>query len=238
MLNSELPDFVVLRRSWLRVAYLNSTLPSDLADALWKSPHSVVAKGESLRKVGARSTVRLDWHGQSFVLKHYVEPTMRHALKQNVWRSRARTTWLAAHKLIGAGIATPQPVACIENRLGPFRGDSYLMYPYVEGETLRSYLGPDDAIVRPLTSHIREQLVEFWTRLKQLRVSLADTNLKNFIVGTAGRLWVIDVDKVRFHRLAYVAFLHHERAWSQLTRSANKTGGSARQLINELRGRV
>jgi hypothetical protein len=89
-----------------------------------------------------------------------------------------------------------------------------------------------------MTDAIRDQLVEFWARLKQLRVSLADTNLKNFIVGKAGRLWVIDVDKVRFHRLAYVASRNHQRAWTQLARSANKTGGSARQLISELRGRL
>ena len=234
----EAPSTFLIRRHWLRVAYLDATLPAELLDALWRAPQSVVAEGESLRKVGARSTVRLHWQGRSFVLKHYVEPTIRHALKQNVWRSRARTTWLAAHKLAEAGIATPRPVACIENRFGPFRGDSYLMYPYVEGETLRSYLGCEDAWVRPLTGQIREQLVEFWARLKQLRVSLADTNLKNFIVGNAGRLWVIDVDKVRFHRLAYVASRHHERAWSQLIRSANKTGSSAKQLINELRGRL
>ena len=228
----------LIRRSWLRVAYIDANLRGDLADALWRAPELVVAQGEPLRKVGARSTVRLQWLAQQFVLKHYVEPTFRHALKQNISRSRARTTWLAAHKLADAGIATPRPVACIENRLGPFRGDSYLMYPYVEGQTLRSYLGCEELEARPLVAEISGQLLDFWNRLKQLRVSLADTNLKNFIVGDAGRLWVIDVDKVRFHRIAYVASRNYERAWQQFARSANKTGGTAGRFVSELQGRL
>ncbi len=226
------------RRSWSRVAYLCVSLPDDLAEALWRAPHSVITQGETLRKVGARSTVRLRWRNQHFVVKHYVEPTLRHALKQNIVRSRARSTWLAAQKLADAGIATPRPVACVENRCGPFRGDSYLMYPYLEGQTLRSFLGGDEESGRPLVEAIRDQLVEFWCRLRDMRVSLADSNLKNFIVGEAGRLFVIDVDKVRFHRVAFVALRHHQRAWRQFARSAHKSGGLAERLVAELRGRM
>jgi hypothetical protein len=226
-----------MRRRWSRVAYLNADLPHDLADALWEDPRSLVTLGEPLRKVGARSTVRLQWNGAQFVLKHYVEPTLRHALKQNVSRSRARTTWCSAHRLADAGIATPRPVAWVENRFGPFRGDSYLLYPYVQGQTLHAYLECDDLRRRQFFDEIRLQLVSFWNRLKQLQISLADTNLRNFIVGDTGRLWVIDVDKVRFHRVAYLAARHHQRGWRQLTHSASRTGAVASQFVDELRMR-
>jgi hypothetical protein len=209
-------------------------LPDDIATLLWQAPDSLVAMGEPLRQVGARSTVKLFWDNEAYVLKHYVEPTLRHSLKQNVSRSRACTTWLTAHKLADAGFSTPRPVAFVENRLGPFRGDSYLLYPYVAGETLRSYLKNDEVQQSSLLSEIREQLVAFWSRLKQMRVSLADTNLKNFIVGDAQRLWVIDVDKVRFHRLTYAAARQHQRGWQQLTRSAQKAGNAATHLVSEM----
>lgn len=226
------------RFSWWRSFHGDAELPADLADALWHSPQTVMAKSEPLRKVGVRSTVRLNWGDRQFVIKHYVEPTFRHTLKQTVTRSRAWRTWSTAHRLADAGVATPRPVACLENRFGPFRGDSYLMYPYVEGCTLRSYLGCEEPAGKPVIEAIREQLVEFWSRLKQLRVSLADTNLQNFIVGDAGRLWVIDVDKARFHRVAYLASRHHERAWTQLTRSARRTGDQALEFVDGLRGRL
>src|SRR5689334_9637977 len=122
-------------RSFRRVGKIADSVPVDLAQLLRSSPNSLLDRGELLRSNGARRTVRLDWNGESFVLKHYVEPTWRHALKQTVLRSRARTTWAFTHRLANAGIATPRPVACVENRWGLLRLDSYLMYRYVEGST-------------------------------------------------------------------------------------------------------
>lgn len=228
-------ESIPARRSWWRVAYLNAMLPEDLREVLWRS---AIAAGEPLRHGGARSTVRLRWSNRSYVVKHYVEPTLRHSIKQNIARSRARTTWLTAHRLADAGIATPRPVACIENRFGPFRSDSYLIYPYVEGQTLRSYLGCEESAARPLVAELHDQLVEFWFRLKQLRISLGDSNLRNFIIGNGGQLWVIDVDKARFHRMDYVAARRYERGLHQLKRSAGKTGGMARRFVEDLHGRL
>ena len=62
--------------------------------------------------------MRLPVHSQSLVLKHYVEPSRRHALKQMVLPSRAWKTWDFSHRLADSGVATPRPVACIENRWG------------------------------------------------------------------------------------------------------------------------
>jgi hypothetical protein len=230
-------ETAVKRQSWTRLITADRGLPSEMVEALWETPDSVVALGEPLRKVGARSTVKLQWSGQSYVLKHYVEPTLRHALKQNVSQSRAKATWLAAHRLADAGIATPRPVAFVEKRFGPFRGESYLLYPYVEGQTLRAFLGDEKRLSMPLLSPIREQLVEFWNCLKRLQVSLADTNLKNFIVGDAQRLWVIDLDKARFHRDPHAAARQQERGWRQMANSAQRTGNCAVQLVEELRYR-
>lgn len=225
-------------RSWTRVAYLDPTIPADLSEALWRAPLTVVAKGEPLRQVGSRSTVRLTWQNRVFVLKHYVEPTLRHALKQNFARSRARTTWNSAFRLIQLGIPTPQPVACVENRLGPIRGDSFLMYPYVEGQTLHAFVNGDDVRHSPLLDKIGSQLACFWQNLRRLRISLGDTNFRNFIVANAGQLWVIDVDKVRFHRMATAAARSYDRAWQQFSRSADKSGASARQLLDTLQMQV
>jgi hypothetical protein len=209
------------RRSFFRVAYCDPTLPGKLQESLWRNPHSLVTAGEQLRFRGARRTVRFEWQSQPYVLKHYAEPTRRHAAKQLVQSSRAWRTWAFTHRLADSGIATPRPVACIENRVGPLRRDSYLMYPYVEGRTLRSYFAVEAKQSPALHEQLWQQVNDVWQRLVELRASLEDTNLNNFIVCPAGRLWLIDLDKSRFYRSATVAARHQNRAWERLLRSAS-----------------
>jgi len=219
---------VVARRSFQRVAFHDARLPADLAAELWERPESLVAMGEPLRVQYVRQTVRLFWAGQHYVLKHYLEPSRRHALKRTVLRSRARQTWNVMHKLADAGVATPRPVACVENCIGPLRRDSFLLYPYQEGRTLRSYVAGGARNSPPLMNRFWRELRKLWDRLAELRASLADTNLNNFIVCPAGRVWVIDLDKARFHRLAFAAAKHQRRGWNQLLRSLGKTNPVAR----------
>jgi hypothetical protein len=97
------------------------------------------------------------------------------------------------------------------------------MYPYVEGQTLRSCLAEQEtALHRQQIECVWRQLGRLWKRLRQLRVSLSDANAGNFIVGAQGKLWVIDLDKARFHRLAYAAARNQQQRWQQLLRSAAK----------------
>jgi hypothetical protein len=216
---TKLPECLpTIRRSNRRVAYFDPSLPADLKDQLWRAPQALLADGEDLRNKPARHTVRLCWQSQSMVLKHYVEPTRRHAMKQLVQPSRAWKTWAFTHRLADLGIDTPRPVACIENRWGALRRDSFLMYPYVEGETLRHRFY--EAKFSPtLHEQLWAQVNELWQRLVSLGVSLNDTHLGNFIVCPAGRLWLIDLDKSRFYRRPAAAAAHQERAWNQLLRS-------------------
>jgi tRNA A-37 threonylcarbamoyl transferase component Bud32 len=213
---------IIRRGSFARVVYYDASLPDDLAAAIWTDPNSLIERGELLRFGPARRTVRLVWNSQPYVLKHYAEPTRRHALKQMVQPSRAYTTWRFTHRLVGAGIATPRPAACVENRWGPLRRDSYLMYPYVEGRTLRSYFvtkAKDSPAVR---HRLWQQLQELWDKLRILNVSLGDANVRNFIISSDGELWLIDLDKSRFHRSAQTAAPHQERGWKQVLRSSAK----------------
>src|SRR3954469_15973921 len=162
------------RRSFARVAHYHTSLPNDLVAVLWTKPESLLDRGELLRCRGARRTVRLEWNGQPFVLKRYVEPTWRHAAKQLITQSRAAATWKFTHRLADAGIATPRPVARVENRFGLLRRDSYLMYPYVEGCTLRSYFADEAKQSLSMSERIRQQIHDLWRRLQELKVSLGD----------------------------------------------------------------
>lgn len=226
------PGSVTVRRSPTRVAYCDASLPPDLADTLWSDPTSLLDRGELLRAVGKRRTVRLEWAARQFVLKHYRERNWWRALKRTGRRSRAASTWIVMQKLVDAGVPTPRPVACVENRWGLLRWDSFLMYPYVEGETLRSYY--EQTTDQARTQNLRQQLKALWRQLSRLRVSLADTNLRNFIVGRTGQVWAIDLDGSRLHRSAFLTAHYQRRAWKRLLRStiSSKRRGAARREAN------
>jgi hypothetical protein len=212
---------VTTRQSFSRVAHLGNELPTGLAEQLWLDPAALMKCGETLQRTGLRNTVRLHWGDRQYVMKHY-QPSWWHAVRQLVTPSRAWATASATLKLVDGGIATPRPAACIENRWGVLRRDSFLMYPYLEGRTLRSYFKNEAKQSRTVAESLWQQLHELWGRLQMLQASLADTNTGNFIICPAGRLWVIDLDKARFHRLPKVAAKHQERGWKQLLRSAAK----------------
>jgi hypothetical protein len=211
---------IVTCQSFRRVAHFDWSLHRDLVSTLWTDPESLLGRGDPLQTSGARQTVRLEWNAQPFVLKHYQAPTRRHSLMHLVLPSRAWKTWAFAHRLVAAGIATPRPVACIENRWGPFRRDSYLMYPYVEGRTLRTCIAEDAKQSPPVRERLWQQISELWQRLVELRVSLQDTNLANFIVSPSGQIWLIDLDKSRFHHAPEAAAPHQERGWKELVQRA------------------
>ena len=119
-IETNLPS-VHVRQTVRRVAYFDATLPGDLANTFWRNPDSLSVRGAPLRAVGTRRTVKFAHGSQEFVLKHYLEPTWRHSLKQLVQPSRAWRTWRIAHHLADAGIETPRPVGCLEFRWGPLR---------------------------------------------------------------------------------------------------------------------
>lgn len=224
---------LLVRRSSARRVMYAEWLPSDLVDALWQQPAALLARSEVLQQRGVRRTVRLDWGPRSFVLKRYVEPSWRHALKQLVLPSRASVTWRISHLLADGGILTPRPVACIENRWGALGLDSYLMYPYIKGETISNYLRRQDNPEQEAAQIVR-QCEELWQRLTTLGASLADANPGNFIVASTDDLWVIDLDKARHFRNQVLAERQRRRTWRQLIQGVestlNKTPLTAKKL--------
>jgi lipopolysaccharide kinase (Kdo/WaaP) family protein len=213
----------IRRQTLTRAAIFDPALPPDLLEQLWREPAALVARGEMMRRTGLRRTALINWASKQYVLKQY-KPTYWHFVRQLPLRSWSAATFKSTIKLVNAGISTPRPVACVENRWASLRRDSFLMYEYVEGVTLRSYLKGKARHQRPLTENLSRQIRDLWQRLGDLRASLDDTHTGNFIVCPAGRLWVIDLDNARFHHTGFMASRQQERGWEQLLRSAAKCG--------------
>jgi hypothetical protein len=98
------------------------------------------------------------------------------------------------------------------------------MYPFVPGQQLKTFFSRRQNTPPELRQSLWKELEELWLQLADLRASLGDANLGNFIVGPTGRLWVIDLDKARFHHFAPLAARHQRQRWKQVLRSATKQG--------------
>ncbi len=182
----------------------------ELVELLWNTPDELVEMGKPLFRVpSVRTTVLVRIGNRDYVVKRWVERSRRHALKQLIMPSRAARCWRNVQFLLKNGISTPSPVAYREDRFGPFRGTSYYVYPYVPGRTLDVRDAPPPR--GKLESEVALQAVRLWQQMGSARVSLSDVKSQNFILGPTGRLWVIDLDKLRYHMSDYTAtrgYLH------------------------------
>ena len=167
-----------------------------LVERLWADPNSLVDCGEKLvQKDCVRTTVRLNAHYEQFVVKRYVERSFRHFAKQCVSRSRAQRCWTDCWYLYDHGYPTPMPIAYFEERLAFLRGSSFFVYEFVEGKTLRDKAAGENN-QRLIRKYIL-QLVDIWRLHFRLRVNLTDGHPANFLINSAGKMWVIDLDKLQ-----------------------------------------
>ena len=146
-------------------------------------------------KDGRTSTVaRVSAGDLDCVVKRYNLKNLRHALSR-CWRpSRAWHSWRAGHLLRHLGVATPEPLAVLEERLGFLRRRAFLVTRHSAGQPLLECL---DASRAP-SAEEAEALLEFFRALHLMRIEHGDLKATN-LLWHEGRIWVIDLDALRQH---------------------------------------
>lgn len=163
----------------------------------------LMAEGEML-KDGATCTVASVDAGTQLVIKRYNLKHWRHALSR-AWRpSRAWHSWLAGYRLAFYGIATPQPLAMLEERVGPLRGRAFLVTAHCAGPDLLTVLDPDSEPSLTMQAAIRQ----LFGTLYELRITHGDLKGTN-LLWLDEQIVLIDLDALVQHRQAR-AF---ERDW-------------------------
>ncbi len=79
---------------------------------------ALMDKGQTLKNDKTSYISRLMWNDSDIVVKRYNHRGFIHSLRHTIKGSRARRAWLYAHRLRMLGIATPRPLAYIEQRNG------------------------------------------------------------------------------------------------------------------------
>ncbi|MGI9455952.1 MAG: lipopolysaccharide kinase InaA family protein [Aeoliella sp.] len=175
-------------------------LPADLVDALWHGPADRLVTSSTPLQVKDRAVVVRYEHAQGhFVLKRHIWGGLSRTLRMMHRAPTARRCAQIGMFLSEQGIPTPRPRAHLEHCVGPFSYRSYLLTDYVEGMSLFQ-LVRWESLTADRVLHLARQVASIWQRLVTLNISHNDLKPENFIVDWSDRVWLIDMEKVRFHR--------------------------------------
>ena len=150
-------EFMLRRNDGLRICQRRDFSPDEL-DSWIRSTGLAPRPEETILKPGNSQTVwatRID--GREVVVKRYNLKTPLHALRRVFTRSRASKSWENAHRLRAYHIATPQPLAMIEERRFGMRQRAWLITAKARGVGAKNYIPdhPDEPELERLASVVR-----------------------------------------------------------------------------------
>ena len=185
-----------VRRSALRFTAVRRTAAERLAPLL-AAPDAAMLHGRLLKDGKTCTVAQIEQAGYSLVVKRYNLKSLRHALER-FWRpTRAWHSWREGHRLLHLGIATPTPLALIEERIGPLRRRAFLINEFCPGVSLLHFLSPD----REPEVDVASALVSLFHKLHTLRISHGDLKASN-LLWHDGSVFMIDLDALLQHRSA------------------------------------
>jgi len=172
--------------------------------AVMASPDAAIDRAEVFKDGGTTTVARLQQDDAECLIKRYNLKGWGHALGR-AWRpSRAWHSWQAAHRLRFLGVATPAPLALIEERCGPLRRRAWLISDYCPGPNLLTHLAAEREPPPAEAQAIRA----LFDSLHRHRISHGDLKATN-LLWHAGQVLLIDLDAVVQHGSEFT----FARAW-------------------------
>ncbi|MFG0634554.1 lipopolysaccharide kinase InaA family protein [Pseudomonas sp. xss_2] len=196
---------------------------------------ALIDQGHLYKTGGAASVARVEVEGRKLVLKRYNIKNTAHWFKR-FWRpSRAWHSWIEAHRLTFLDIATPKPLAVLEQRVMGLRSRAYLVTEYADGpdliECFKPYIDSGDAPQEQL-----QALVHLMQQLIRERISHGDMKGHN-LFWQNGQWSLIDLDAMCQHatQLSFAAAYSRDRA--RMLRNW-PSGSALHQRIDQLLPRL
>ena len=195
-----------VQRSWRRFSVVARQHASALHGVLARLDTAVEA-GRRLKDGRTCTVARIDDpQAGVLVVKRYNLKNIWHAFGRS-WRpSRAWHSWREGHRLRFYGIATPEPLALVEERFGPLRRRAFLVNAFCPGRDLLEILSAD---AEPPVE-IAAALLTLFGTLHALRISHGDLKATN-LLWHDGQVVLIDLDAMTQHRSSRT----HAQAWQR-----------------------
>ena len=199
--------FSVTRSFGRFTAAVRST--ADSLAPLLAAPDAAMRRGQLLKDGGTCTVTKVAAGSRPLVIKRYNLKNLRHALARS-WRpSRAWHSWREGHRLQFLGIATPAPLALVEERIGPLRRRAWLITEFCPGKNLLEHLDADRA---PPDAEAAA-LAGLFTAMHRMQITHGDLKATN-LLWHDGKVFVIDLDATVQHRspAAYARAWRRDRA--------------------------
>ena len=159
---------------------------------------ALMDNGNILKNGNTCYVSHLRWNSKDVVVKSYNHKGIIHSLRHTIKKSRARRCWLNGHRLGIHNIATPKPLAYIEQRRGLLTWKSYLVTEYIEGLSLYNYLR-DENVPQEKRKTAMQQVKNLLDKLARYRITHGDLKHTNILITKNGPV-LTDLDSMQFHK--------------------------------------
>ena len=175
---------------------------------LFKQIDTLMDTGQILKNGNTCCVSRLKWNGKDVVVKRYNHKGLIHSLRHTIKRSRARRAWLHGHRLGMLDIATPKPLAYIEQRRSRLIWKSYLITEYVKGQKLYDFLRNSNITEEQHLTAI-QQVKELVDKMGKNRITHGDLKHTNILITDNGPV-LTDLDGMKVHKWNWI-YKHRRR---------------------------
>jgi len=180
------------------LAVVRSQQDDDLCQVIHAPDAYLDAPGCQRLKNGNTCTVGLVQAGKrKIVIKRYNIKNFWHGLGRALRPTRASISWSNAHLLRAFEIATPAPLALIEQRWGPFRRQGYFLTDYVAGPDITEVM-TDSSLQEARKKEIATDIVTLLRKLYLLKIEHGDMKATNLKL-VDGKPLLLDLDAMKQH---------------------------------------
>jgi tRNA A-37 threonylcarbamoyl transferase component Bud32 len=158
----------------------------------------LMREGQILKNDRASFVSRVLWNGQDAVVKRYNHRGLWHSLRHTVKGSRAKRNWLNAHRLVALKIATPEPLAYVDQYRGPLLWQSYFVARFLQGPCVHEILR-DQTVPEVQKQGINDQVLALLHLMAEHGISHGDMKHTNILYDGTGVV-LTDLDAMRIGR--------------------------------------
>ncbi|MHC4571364.1 MAG: lipopolysaccharide kinase InaA family protein [Planctomycetota bacterium] len=189
-------------------------------------------RGRILKKGNTCYVSRVMWNDRDVVVKRYNHKGFIHSLRHTIKKSRAHRGWLHGHRLGMLSIATPKPLAYIEQRRGMLVWKSYLVTEYVEGQKLYDFLRDGNVTEQQRSARI-EQVGELLDKLGRNRIAHGDLKHSNILLAENGAI-LTDLDGVKVYRWNWMFKVKRRKDLERFSKEIDCNNSLIESLLKKL----
>jgi len=160
-------------------------------DSFVRDPDAWIAKGRLLKDGNSATVVGVQLDGRPVVIKRNNIKNARHWLSRCLRPTRGYVNWRNAHLLILSGIATPEPVAFVEKRRGPFRLGGYYVCAWCDFPSAAHKYQSEQPGEQEL-----KWFKELFAAMRSARIVHGDLKASNLLITDNG-ISLIDLDSMK-----------------------------------------